>query len=93
MENLTMKDTLSSVILIHVSFGTPSVDDHDDLIGSLTCIFVDMHHGCENVGGMGGIRHVNSYVVSGSFIQMVFWYFLPKSLSKVLSYLFCCFLC
>ena len=38
MEDLTMKDALSSVILMREGFGTPYVYDHDDLIG-LSFIF------------------------------------------------------
>ena len=65
MAGLTMKDALSIVLLMHIGFTTPSVGDHDDLIGPLGLLFIDMHHGCENVGEMGCISHVNGYVVSG----------------------------
>ena len=59
---LTMKDGLSKFILMSSSFGAPLFNDHDDLIGPLFLILVDMHHGCENFDGMGGIRLVDGYV-------------------------------
>ena len=65
MADLTVKEALSRVLLMHVGFGAPSVSDHDDLIGLLGLIFVDMHHGCENVGGMGGIHRVDGYAGDG----------------------------
>ena len=54
MADLTIKDTLSMVLLMHTSFGTPSVGYHDDLIGPLGLLFVDIHHGYENASRMGG---------------------------------------
>ena len=65
--DLIMKDTSLSVLLMHVGFCTPSVDDYDDLIGPLSRLFVDVRHGCENVGGMGGIHCVYSYAVDKYF--------------------------
>ena len=65
MASLIVKDALSKVLLIHACFGSPFVGDHDDLMGQLGFLFVDMHHGCENVSGMGSIRRVNGCVVGG----------------------------
>ena len=88
MEDLTVKDALSSVIIMHTSFVPPSIDDHDELIGPLGRLFVEMRHGCENVDGMSGIFYVDSYVVGGYFFQMVLCYFLNESSSKSLSFYF-----
>ena len=86
MADLTKKDSLSKVILMCICFGAPSFGDHDDLIGPLGLLFVDMHHDYENVGKMGIIRCVDGYVFSGCFFRMVFCYFLPESLSKSLPF-------
>ena len=59
MAYLTVKDASLRFILMHVGFGAPSVGDHDDLIGPLGLHFADMPHGCENVGGMASIHHVD----------------------------------
>ena len=67
MVDLNVKDALSSILLMCTGFGTPFVDDHDDLIGPLGRLFVDMHYGCEIVDGMGGICCVDSYIVDGYF--------------------------
>ena len=58
MEDLTIKDALSMVLLIHTGFGAPSIGYHDDLIGPLGLVFVDIHHGYENVSRMGGNHYV-----------------------------------
>ena len=81
MVYLTIKDALSMVLLMCTGFGTPSIDDRDDLIGPLGLLFVDMHHDYENVCKMGSIHHVDVYVFGGYFFQKVFFYFLPKILS------------
>ena len=65
MEDLNVKDTLSKVLLMCVGFGAPFVSNHDYLIGLLSLFFIDVHHGYENVGKMGGNRYVNGYDVGG----------------------------
>ena len=86
MEDLTVKDVLSKVLLMHTSFGTPSVGYHDDLIRPLGLIFFDIHHGYENVGKMGDTHYVDGFDVS-VHLFWVFGYFFPESNS--LSFLFC----
>ena len=63
-EDLTIKDALPMILLMLTSFGTPSVGYHDDLIGLLGLLFVDIHHGYGNVGKMGGNHYVDGYDVS-----------------------------
>ena len=81
-----MKDNMSSVLLKHTYFGTPSFDDHYDFIGSLSLIYVSMRRDFGNVGGMGDIRRVDDYDVSGYIFKIVICYFLPDNSSKDLSY-------
>ena len=90
MVDLTMKDNLLRILVLHVDFGAPFVDDHYDLIGPLSLLYVDVCRDCENVNGMGGICRVNDYGVSGYMFQMVICYFLPKNAYKILSYFFSC---
>ena len=71
---------------MHSGFGAPSVNDHDGLIGPVDLLFIDIHHVCEHVGGMGGIFHVDIYVVGGYFFRMVFYFCLPESSSKGMSF-------
>ena len=63
MADLIVKDALLMVILMRTSLGTPSISYHDDLIGPLGLLFVDIHHGYENVGKMGGNGYVDGYDV------------------------------
>ena len=83
-----MKDDLSMVLLMHTGFGDPFVDNHYDLIGPLSLLYVDVRCDCRNVGGMGGIHRFDDCNVSGYFFQTVVCYFLPKNLSKALSFCF-----
>ena len=61
MEDLTVKDTLSMVLLMCTGFGAPSVGYHDGLIVLLGLLLVYIHHGYGNVGKMGGNHYVNGY--------------------------------
>ena len=88
MVDLTIKDDLSSVFLMHPGFGAPSVDDHYDLIGSLSLLYVDVCCDYGNVGGMGGIHRLDDYDIGDYLFQMVICYFLPDNSSKAMSYFF-----
>ena len=83
MEDLTMKDNFSRVLLMHTVFFTPYIDDHYYLIGPLVLLYVDVFWGRGNVGGMVDIRRV--YYVGGYVFQIGICYFWLESSSKVLS--------
>ena len=71
---------------MRVIFGTPSIGLHYDLVGPFLHPFIDIHHGCENVDGMGGIHFFDGDFVGCYFFRMILCYFLPKN--KSLSFLF-----
>ena len=63
LADFIVKDSMSMVLLMHTGFGATSVSYHDDLMGPLGLLFVDIHHGYRNVSKMGANHYVDGYDV------------------------------